>query len=85
MNRNVILVSLDCSSAFDTIDQDILLKKLDHQFFIKSKALNYIKSYLKNRTFSVDVNNVVSNLHNINYGVPQSSLLGPMFFILFIL
>ena len=82
-NNAVALILLDSSAAFDTVDHDILLKKLSNTFLIKDKALEWIKSYLKNRTFSVRVNENVSQPKLLKYGVPQGSLLGPLFYILY--
>ena len=79
--NHVSLVSLDCSSAFDTIDQDLLLSKLEGSFYIKEKAINLIKDYFTNRTFSIDVDNKFSSPQPLVYGVPQGSLLGPIFYI----
>ena len=59
-NNNVALVLLDSSAAFDTVDHNILLKRLENNFGIKDKALEWIRSYLTNRTFSVVVNKAKS-------------------------
>ena len=82
-NYVVALILLDSSAAFDTVDHAILLKRLQKSFLIKDKALNWIESYLKNRTFSVTINNSTSTKKLLKYGVPQGSLLGPLFYILY--
>ena len=82
-NNNVALVLLDSSAAFDTVDHAILIKRLEDSFLIKSDALNWIKSYLTDRKFSIMINNVKSQSKLLNYGVPQGSLLGPLFYILY--
>ena len=79
--KNVILLILDNSAAFDTVDQDILLEKLENSYYVKGKALNMISSYFKNRTFSVKINNHTSTPTKLRFGVPQGSLLGPLFYI----
>ena len=50
---------------------------------IKGNALKLIKSYLENRTFSTKLNSVESLPRELNYGVPQGSLLGPLFYNLY--
>ena len=81
--ENVALVMLDSSSAFDTVDHELLLNKLKFNFGIKGKALQLIQSYLQGRTFSVKVGNTQSQPKRVLFGVPQGSLLGPLFYILY--
>ena len=78
-----VLVLLDCSSAFDTVDHQILLQKLEDDYMIKDNALKLIRSYLQNRIFATKVNNVKSGTKELKYGVPQGSLLGPLFYNLY--
>jgi len=80
----VILVLLDLSAAFDTIDHGILLDKLLKDFGIRDKALKWFKSYLQNRAFCVKVDKALSDFLCLMFGVPQGSLLGPILFILYI-
>ena len=61
-----------------------MLKKLEINFNIKNNALKLIKSYLQDRTFCVNVKNHLSSPKKLNFGVPQGSLLGPIFYILYI-
>lgn len=74
---------LDLSKAFDTLDHDILLNKLEY-YGIKNNSLNFFKSYLENRTQSVLYNNIKSDSKVLPCGVPQGSVLGPLLFILYI-
>ena len=74
---------LDLRKAFDTVDHVVLLKKL-HHFGFRGKIYNYLSSYLKNRTQFVQCGELKSNKREINKGVPQGSLLGPLLFILYI-
>ena len=75
---------LDLSAAFDTIDHNRLLVKLENNFNITGKVLKWLQSYLVNRTFSVLVNNDHSREISLLYGVPQESILGPLLFILYV-
>ncbi len=74
------LCLLDLSAAFDTIDHHILLHRLQTWFGIQGLALNWFKSYLSSRNFSLRVNNIRSTIFPINCGVPQGSVLGPLLF-----
>ena len=82
--KMVMLVLLDLSSAFDTIDQDILLFKLQNHYGISGTALNWIKTYLKGRTFSVRIENINGKKCLLIYGVPQGTILGPLLFVIYI-
>ena len=75
---------LDLSAAFDTINHDILLKRLNKCYIISGSAFVWIKSYLSNRSFNITVNNSLSEPQTYKIGVPQGSILGPLLFILYI-
>ena len=80
-----VLVLLDLSAAFDTIDHHILLKRLEHLVGIKGAALGWFKSYLSDRSQFVNVNSTSSLHEKVKYGVPQGSVLGPILFTLYML
>ena len=69
----------DLSKAFDCIDHKLLIAKLS-EYGVSSSALNVISSYLKYRTQRTKINDCFSTRSNIEYGVPQGSILGPLLF-----
>ena len=74
---------LDLSAAFDTIDHQILLSRLNSVFDIQSTALQWFQSYLSDSYQSTSGNNSSSSPSQLRYGVPQGSVLGPILFILY--
>ena len=78
-----INVFIDFVKAFDTIDHLILLKKLE-KYGIRGLPLQLIASYLKDRKQAVRIGSAISSQAVINRGVPQGSVLGPLYFLIFI-
>ena len=76
-------IFLDLSKAFETVNHDNLFDKLRH-YGIRGAALDWIKSYFSDRLQYVDFNGNSSSLQKISCRVPQGSILGPLFFILYI-
>ena len=76
-------IFVDFQKAFDTVDHDILLQKLEH-YGIRGLANNWFKSYLSNRKQYVSINGFHSKTLPMDYGVPQGSVLGPLLFLIYI-
>ena len=82
-NVKVISFFLDLKKAFDTIEHNILLKKIENNG-IRGPALNWIATYLEGRQQRVIVNGACSSWNSIVCGVPQGSILGPFLFLIYI-
>ena len=81
-NKISILLLLDLCAAFDTIDHDILLSRLKHDFGIRGTALNWFRSYLSDRKQYVLIDDQKSTERSLNFSVPQGFVLSPVLFIL---
>ena len=77
------MILIDLQKAFDTINHDILIKKMKFVGFSED-TISWFNSYLSTRQFKVSINNSFSNLGNIKCGVPQGSILGPLLFLIYI-
>ena len=75
-------VFIDLQQAFDNVDHGILLSKLNH-YDVRGASYQWFKSYLTNRQ-QFTIAHLKSDLCSINYGVPKSSVLGPILFLLYI-
>ena len=78
-----VAIFLDFSKAFDTVNHDILIGKLE-KYGVRGKANEWIKDYLSNRQQYCTFNGTKSRTETITCGVPQGSILGPLLFLLYI-
>ena len=76
-------IFIDLKKAFDTVEHSILLHKLRH-YGVRGKPFELISSYLSNRTHSTLIQQTLSKPVEQKHGVPQGSVLGPLFFIIYI-
>ena len=80
----IVLVLIDLSAAFDTVDHNKLINILANELNIRNTALKWFKSYLSNRTQRVYVNGQFSEPLELSFGVPQGSVLGPILFNIYV-
>ena len=84
-NENKVTLSLflDLKKAFDSVNHQLLLKKLYHYGF-RGPVFTLLQSYLSNRRICTKLEGKISNLYNVNNGVPRGSVLGPLLFLLYV-
>ena len=76
-------IFVDLQKAFDTVEHDILLAKLEH-YGTRGIANDWFKSHLFDRKQFLSINGYISNKASVKYGIPQDSVLGPLLFLIYI-
>ena len=82
-NDFAIGIFVDLQKAFDTVNHDILIEKLDY-YGISGITNSWFKSYLTERKQQVKINGITSSQTETLHGVPQGSILGPLLFLIYI-
>ena len=80
-----VMVLLDLTAAFDTVDHAVPVSCLEQYVGIRSIALQWFSSYLVNRSFSVMIGDLRSSHSSLPCGVPKGSIFGPILFSLYLL
>ena len=83
-NTATVVILLDMSAAFDTVDLKKLLNILEHRIGLKGTALKWFRSFLFDREQKVQINGFTSELLATLFGVPQGSVLGPILFNIYV-
>ena len=84
-NRKAVFVlSLDLSSAFDTLDHPLLLTRMKEEYGVTDLALNWLKTYLTNRTSHLRIDGESSEDVPLECGVPRGLVMGPLLFTLYL-
>ena len=81
--RQVNIIYLEMSKAFDTVNHTKLLREL-HQYGFGGNLLTWLESYLPNRSQRVTILGATSSLLPVTSGVPQGSILGPILFLMYV-
>ena len=80
----VDVIYYDFSKAFDSVNHDLILQKLQEYYFINGRLLQFIRNYLCGRAQCVTLENCSSTTKSVLSGEPQGSILGPILFLFFI-
>ena len=81
--KKTVATFIDLRKAFDTVNHSVLIKKLKH-LGVTGKFVDWCISYVSGRSQKTVANGAVSDAKEVTYGVPQGSVLGPLFFLAYI-
>ena len=81
--EHCISIFLDLTKAFDTVNHEVLLGKLE-RYGVRGLPLQWLSSYLKDRQQCVSINGHCSSQRTVNIGIPQGSIIGPVLFLLYV-
>lgn len=82
-NKIILIIFIDLTKAFDTIDHNILIKRLE-MVGIRGNLLNWFKHYLQERKIRVRIGTKFSESREIHTGIPQGSILGPILYTIYV-
>ena len=82
-HQEAVLVLLDLSAAFNTVDYDIFLKRSEERYGVSGTVLSWFASYPENRKQSVIIGSESSDPTTLERGMPQGSITGPAMFVLY--
>lgn len=80
-----VLILLDLSAVFDTVNHHILIDRLQNGVGVNGSAMTWFTSYFNNRSFSVNIGNLYFPPASRSCGVPHGSILGPILFSIYML
>ena len=82
--RVTLLVLLDLSVAFDAVDHEVLLRRMESGFVVSGTTLQWFGPYLEGRSQSTFINGSYSDSFDVRYGIPQGSCLGPLLLTIYV-